>query len=175
MNQKVLGESRSILIDQMSWQNLRQKSLLIKRTFLYFLSNGNPIDEGVLDGGQHFVVWEDPFPKPSYLYALVAGDLGLVKDSYTTLSGKNVDCRIYCDKGNESRCDHAMKSLKNSMKWDEEKFGLEYDLDIYMIVAVDAFNIKPWRIKDLIFSTPTLFLQTRKQQQTVIFLGLNRL
>lgn len=148
------------------------KVIADKTDFPVLLSNGNPIDEGDLDGGQHFVVWEDPFPKPSYLYALVAGDLGLVKDSYTTLSGKNVDCRIYCDKGNESRCDHAMKSLKNSMKWDEEKFGLEYDLDIYMIVAVDAFNMGAMENKGLNIFNSNFVLANKETATDSNFLGI---
>ena len=99
------------------------------------------VDEGDLDNGRHFVKWHDPHKKPCYLFALVAGDLALVKDTFTTSSGKNVDLEIFVDHGNEDKCAHAMESLKNSMKWDEETFGLEYDLDIYMVVAVDSFNI----------------------------------
>ena len=104
------------------------------------LSNGNPLERGELPNGRHYVVWEDPFKKSCYLFALVAGKLGIIKDSHTTPSGKTISLEIYCDPGNESRCLHAMESLKKSMAWDEEKFNLEYDLDIYMIVAVDAFN-----------------------------------
>ena len=85
---------------------------------------------------------------------MVAGDLGLVQDEYTTGSGRKIDLRIYCDKGNEGKCSHAMESLKNSMKWDEDVYGLEYDLDIYMIVAVDAFNMGAMENKGLnIFNT----------------------
>ncbi len=125
-----------------------QKSLPI------LLSNGNLIESGTLDNGKHFAVWNDPFPKPSYLFALVAGDLGLIKDTYTTSSGREVDLRIYCDKGNEDKCHWAMESLKKSMKWDEDRYGLEYDLDIYMIVAVDAFNMGAMENKGLnIFNT----------------------
>src|SRR5690606_16353488 len=113
------------------------------------LSNGNPIESGELPEGKHFAVWEDPFYKPCYLYALVAGDLALVQDSYTTGSGRKIDLRIYIDKGNEDKCDHAMESLKKSMKWDEDRFGLEYDLDIYMIVAVDSFNMGAMENKGL--------------------------
>ncbi|MDH5580885.1 MAG: aminopeptidase N, partial [Bdellovibrionales bacterium] len=118
------------------------------------LSNGNLIESGDLDNNRHFAVWNDPFPKPSYLFALVAGDLGLIQDSYITGSNKEIDLRIYCDKGNEDKCHWAMESLKNSMKWDEERYGLEYDLDIYMIVAVDAFNMGAMENKGLnIFNT----------------------
>ncbi|MFZ9001262.1 MAG: aminopeptidase N [Bacteriovoracaceae bacterium] len=118
------------------------------------LSNGNLIESGDLDNGRHFATWNDPFPKPSYLFALVAGDLGLIKDTYTTGSGREIDLRIYCDKGNEDKCHWAMESLKKSMKWDEDRYGLEYDLDIYMIVAVDAFNMGAMENKGLnIFNT----------------------
>ncbi|MBT3584561.1 MAG: aminopeptidase N [Halobacteriovoraceae bacterium] len=113
------------------------------------LSNGNPIGSGELEDGRHWVEWNDPHPKPSYLYALVAGDLGLVEDFYTTTSGRKVKLQFFVDKGNESKCDHAMESLKKSMKWDEDRFGLEYDLDIYMIVAVDSFNMGAMENKGL--------------------------
>lgn len=127
----------------------KTKVIAKKDRYPILLSNGNPIDRGDLTDGKHYVLWEDPFPKPSYLFALVAGDLGLVKDSYKTQSGRDVSLEIYCDKGNENKCDHAMESLKKSMKWDEEKFGLEYDLDIYMIVAVDSFNMGAMENKGL--------------------------
>ncbi|OFZ72746.1 MAG: aminopeptidase N, partial [Bdellovibrionales bacterium RIFOXYC2_FULL_39_8] len=113
------------------------------------LSNGNPLDHGQMSDGRHWILWEDPFPKPCYLYALVAGDLGLVQDTFTTKSNRQIDLRIYCDKGNEYKCGHAMASLKKSMKWDEDIFGLEYDLDIYMIVAVDSFNMGAMENKGL--------------------------
>lgn len=120
-----------------------------KKLYPILLSNGNKVDSCDLEDGGHSVTWKDPFPKPSYLYALVAGDLGLVSDTYTTGSGRKVDLEIYVDKGNEDQCGHAMLSLKNSMKWDEEVYGLEYDLDIYMIVAVDAFNMGAMENKGL--------------------------
>ena len=113
------------------------------------LSNGNLVDSGDLDDGYHFAIWEDPFPKPAYLYALVAGNLGVVSDTFTTCSGRKIDLKIYCDLGNESQCIHAMDSLKASMKWDEERFDREYDLDIYMIVAVDSFNMGAMENKGL--------------------------
>lgn len=125
------------------------KIIADKNKYPVLLSNGNPVGEGDLSNGLHFSEWEDPFPKPSYLYALVAGDLGLVQDKFVTRSGRTIDLRIYCDKGNEDKCHHAMKSLQNSMKWDEERFGLEYDLDIYMIVAVDSFNMGAMENKGL--------------------------
>ncbi len=125
------------------------KIIADKKLYPVLLSNGNPVAQGDLAGGLHFCEWEDPFPKPSYLYALVAGDLGLIQDKFVTRSGRTIDLRIYCDKGNEEKCHHAMESLKKSMKWDEERFGLEYDLDIYMIVAVDAFNMGAMENKGL--------------------------
>jgi aminopeptidase N len=112
-----------------------------KEKYPILLSNGNPIHyEGDIEGGRHAQVWSDPFPKPSYLFALVAGDLAVVKDEFTTMSGKRVPLEIYVNHGNEDRCQHSLDSLKKSMKWDEDVFGLEYDLDLYMIVAVDDFN-----------------------------------
>ena len=125
------------------------KIIADKSKYPVLLSNGNPVASGDLANGLHFCEWEDPFPKPSYLYALVAGDLGLVQDSFVTRSGRTIDLRVYCDKGNEDKCHHAMESLKKSMKWDEERFGLEYDLDIYMIVAVDSFNMGAMENKGL--------------------------
>lgn len=117
--------------------------------FPVLLSNGNLIDSGSLPGNRHFVVWEDPFLKPSYLFALVAGKLGRIEDYFVTMSGKKVKLEIYCDPGNEHLCHHAMESLKKSMKWDEDKFGREYDLDIYMIVSVDSFNMGAMENKGL--------------------------
>jgi aminopeptidase N len=119
------------------------------------LSNGNKASEYItLEDAKHSMTWHDPHPKPSYLFALVAGDLGVVSDEFTTASGNSVELNIYCDLGNESKCHHAMKSLKESMIWDEEKYGCEYDLDIYNIVAVDAFNMGAMENKGLnIFNT----------------------
>tara|TARA_Y100000780_G_scaffold127456_1_gene114757 strand:+ start:81277 stop:83937 length:2661 start_codon:yes stop_codon:yes gene_type:complete len=148
------------------------KIIADKEQYPVLLSNGNPIAEGDLENGKHFVEWEDPFVKPSYLYALVAGDLGLVQDSYTTMSGRKIDLRIYCDKGNESKCDHAMESLKKSMKWDEDTFGLEYDLDIYMIVAVDAFNMGAMENKGLNIFNSVYVLADEKTATDGNFLGI---
>ena len=113
------------------------------------LSNGNLIDSGELPGGKHFAVWNDPFPKPCYLFALVAGDLGVLKDEFVTMSGRKVDLRIYVEHGNEPKAAYAMDSLKRAMKWDEEAYGREYDLDIFMIVAVSAFNFGAMENKGL--------------------------
>ncbi|TCD14144.1 aminopeptidase N [Oricola cellulosilytica] len=113
------------------------------------LSNGNRIESGLLDNGWHYAVWHDPFPKPSYLFALVAGNLGVVKDSFTTMSGRQVALEIYVEHGKEPRAGYAMDALKRSMRWDEEVFGREYDLDIFMIVAVSDFNMGAMENKGL--------------------------
>ena len=120
-----------------------------KDKFPVLLSNGNLLEQGDLPNGRHFTVWEDPFPKPSYLFALVAGDLGEVVDSYTTMSGRNIDIRFYVDRGNEVRAAHAIESLKQAMKWDEDTFGLECDLNRYMVVAVNSFNFGAMENKGL--------------------------
>ena len=113
------------------------------------LSNGNLTESGDIGTDRHFAVWHDPYPKPSYLFAMVAGDLGVVTDSFTTASGRDVDLRIYCEHGKEDRCAYAMDALKRSMLWDEEAFGREYDLDIFMIVAVSDFNMGAMENKGL--------------------------
>ena len=125
------------------------KVIADKSLYPYLLSNGNKIDEGDLDNNKHFVTWHDPFPKPCYLFALVAGDFDLLTDNFITCSGRNVALEIFVDKGNLHKSAHAMASLKKSMKWDEETFDLEYDLDIYMIVAVDFFNMGAMENKGL--------------------------
>jgi aminopeptidase N len=117
--------------------------------FPVLLSNGNCIEETSLDDGRHRVVWHDPFPKPCYLFALVAGDLRCQKERYTTGSGREIDLRIYVEPENIDKCDHAMRSLKHAMAWDEERYGLEYDLDIFMIVAVNDFNMGAMENKGL--------------------------
>ncbi len=113
------------------------------------LSNGNRVDCGELPGNRHWVRWADPYRKPSYLFALVSGDLVHSEDDYTTRSGREVRLRIYVEKRNHDKCQHAMDSLKKAMAWDEAVFGLEYDLDIYMIVAVDDFNMGAMENKGL--------------------------
>ncbi|HGS5734946.1 aminopeptidase N [Vibrio parahaemolyticus] len=125
------------------------KVIADEATYPYLLSNGNRIAQGEAENGRHWVQWQDPHPKPAYLFALVAGDFDVLRDKYTTMSGRNVDLEIFVDKGNLDRAGHAMTSLINSMKWDEERFGLEYDLDIYMIVAVDFFNMGAMENKGL--------------------------
>jgi aminopeptidase N len=113
------------------------------------LSNGNLVESGDLPGGRHYVVWDDPHPKPSYLFALVGGDLAHIADEFTTASGRHVELRIYCERGKEERCHWAMDSLKRSMAWDERRFGLEYDLDVFNIVAVSDFNMGAMENKGL--------------------------
>ncbi|RLM23044.1 aminopeptidase N [Brenneria alni] len=120
-----------------------------KSRYPYLLSNGNRIAQGDLDDGRHWIEWQDPFPKPCYLFALVAGDFDVLQDRFTTRSGRDVALELYVDRGNLDRAGWAMASLKNAMKWDETRFGLEYDLDIYMIVAVDFFNMGAMENKGL--------------------------
>lgn len=120
-----------------------------KQAYPILLSNGNPLASGEEDDGRHWVTWEDPFKKPAYLFALVAGDLWCVEDSFTTMSGRDVALRIYVEPENIDKCQHAMDSLKKSMKWDEEAYGREYDLDIFMIVAVNDFNMGAMENKGL--------------------------
>ncbi len=111
-----------------------------KTRYPVLLSNGNPGKSGNLDNNRHFAVWEDPFKKPCYLFALVAGDLAVLEDQFKSASGRNVTLKIYSEKENIARCGHAMTSLKQSMAWDEKRFGREYDLDLYQIVAINDFN-----------------------------------
>ncbi|MDD2738276.1 MAG: aminopeptidase N [Methylomonas lenta] len=118
------------------------------------LSNGNKIGHGNLANNRHWVSWEDPFAKPCYLFALVAGQLECVSDSFTTISGREIALEIFVEQHNVDKCAHAMQSLKNAMRWDEDSYGLEYDLDLYMIVAVDHFNMGAMENKGLnVFNT----------------------
>ena len=119
------------------------------KKFPYLLSNGNRMKQEELSDGRHRVEWHDPFPKPSYLFALVAGDFAVTEDSFTTASGRTVALQVYVDHGNEDKVSHTIDSLKRSMLWDEKTFGLEYDLDLFMIVAVDAFNMGAMENKGL--------------------------
>ncbi|MEL7981255.1 aminopeptidase N [Vreelandella titanicae] len=113
------------------------------------LANGNPIERGELEGGRHFVTWEDPHPKPCYLFALVAGNLHSVEDHFTTMSGRDVTLQIWVEKENLDKTEHAMASLKRAMEWDEQAYGREYDLDLFMIVAVNDFNMGAMENKGL--------------------------
>lgn len=129
-----------------------------KSKYPILLSNGNLVEKRDLGDGRHLAKWNDPFRKPAYLYALVAGDLGKIEDHFTTKSGRRVKLEIFVNKGNEDRTAHAMNSLKKSMKWDEEAFGREYDLDIFMIVAVDDFNFGAMENKGLNIFNSSLLL-----------------
>ena len=113
------------------------------------LSNGNAVDSGDSDDGRHWVRWVDPFAKPSYLFALVAGDLACIEDRFETRSGRDVALRFYVEKENAGKCGHAVESLKRAMKWDEDRFGLEYDLDVYHVVATNDFNMGAMENKSL--------------------------
>jgi aminopeptidase N len=131
-----------------------------KEQYPVLLSNGNRIQGGDLADGRHFAVWHDPFPKPSYLFALVAGDLGSIHGSFTTMSGRKVALAIYVEHGNEPRAHYAMDALKRAMKWDEQAYGREYDLDIFMIVAVSAFNMGAMENKGLNIFNDKVLLAT---------------
>lgn len=127
----------------------KTKIIADKKRYPRLLSNGNLIAHGDLDNNKHFVVWEDPFKKPCYLFALVAGNLDCLEDHFITQSGRDITLRIFVEKGMRERCHHAMESLKLAMRWDEEKYGREYDLGIFMIVAVSDFNMGAMENKGL--------------------------
>jgi len=120
-----------------------------KEQWPIMLANGNMEDQGQFDDGRHWTRWHDPHPKPSYLFALVAGDLYRQQDHFTTMSGREVSLQVYVDHENSHKCDHALTSLKQSMLWDEETYGREYDLDVFMIVAVNDFNMGAMENKGL--------------------------
>lgn len=129
-------------------------TLVADKKYPVLLSNGNLISEGELENNRHFATWHDPFKKPAYLFALVAGDLAHISDTFTTCSKREVMLKIFVEPKDLDKCEHAMVSLKNSMRWDEEVYGREYDLDIFMIVAVDDFNMGAMENKGLnIFNT----------------------
>lgn len=128
--------------------------VIADKKFPVLLANGNLIEAGEAEDGRHYAIWHDPFKKPAYLFALVAGDLEHIQDSFTTASGREVALKIFVEGKDLDKCDHAMASLKHSMRWDEEVYGREYDLDIFMIVAVDDFNMGAMENKGLnIFNT----------------------
>ncbi len=133
-----------------------------KSRYPVLLSNGNLKEQGELEAGQHFAIWQDPFPKPSYLFALVAGNLVYLEGMHRTASGKEIVLRIYSEKHNADKCEHALQSLKKAMQWDEDRFGLECDLDIYMIVAVDDFNMGAMENKGLNIFNSSCVLATSK-------------
>ena len=136
------------------------------------LSNGNKKECGEVENNRHFCVWEDPFAKPSYLFALVAGDLGNITESFTTMNEREIELNIYCDKGNEPKCFHAMESLKKAMTWDEEKYAREYDLDIYNIVAVDSFNMGAMENKGLNIFNSTYVLADKESATDQNYMGI---
>ena len=120
-----------------------------KKRYPFLLSNGDKVDEGELSEGRHFAEWRDPHHKPSYLFAMVAGNLERVTGEFVTKSGRKVSLEFFVDHGNGSKASYALESLQKSMKWDEDRFGLEYDLDTYMVVAVDTFNMGAMENKGL--------------------------
>ena len=139
------------------------------------LSNGNPLERGTLDGGKrHYAVWRDPHPKPCYLFALVGGNLASFASDFTTMSGRKVDLRIYVEPGKEERCAWAMDSLKRSMRWDEERFGREYDLDVFNIVAVSDFNMGAMENKGLNIFNDALVLASPETATDSSFMGIER-
>jgi len=130
------------------------KLIADKQQFPVLLSNGNAVEQGELENGRHYAIWHDPFKKPAYLFALVAGDLSVVEDRFTTCTNRDILLQIYVEEKDLNKCDHAMLSLKNSMRWDEQTYGREYDLNRFMIVAVDDFNMGAMENKGLnIFNT----------------------
>jgi aminopeptidase N len=148
------------------------KIMADKTLYPSLLSNGNRVEQGDLVNGRHFVKWVDPFPKPAYLFALVAGQFDCLADSFTTKSGRTVALELFVDKGNLDKTAHAMLSLKNSMKWDEERFNLEYDLDIYMIVAVDFFNMGAMENKGLNIFNSKFVLANSQSATDQDYLGI---
>lgn len=138
-----------------------------KKRYPVLLSNGNKIDGGECSDGRHWVKWEDPFAKPSYLFALVAGDLAVTEDRFTTMGGRNVKIEFYTAEADKPKVGFAVESLKNAMKWDETRFGLEYDLDIFMVVAVGDFNMGAMENKGLnIFNTKFVLADSRTATDT---------
>ena len=148
------------------------KVIAEKAKYPVLLSNGNLEEAGDFPDGRHYALWNDPFPKPSYLFALVAGDLGKIEDTYTTAEGKRVSLNIHVDKGNEPRAHHAMRSLKASMQWDEEQYGRCYDLDVYNIVAVDSFNMGAMENKGLNIFNSHYVLADEETATDSDFLGI---
>lgn len=136
------------------------------------LANGNLIAKGNMDGNRHYAVWEDPYPKPCYLFALVAGRLVAIEDEFVTRSGRHVELKIFVEERNRNKCAHAMTSLKKAMRWDEEVYGLEYDLDIFMIVAVDDFNMGAMENKGLNIFNSKCVLSTPETATDDDYLGI---
>ena len=145
-----------------------------KKSCPVLLSNGNCIDQGDLDGGRHFTTWHDPHKKPCYLFALVAGDLVMTEDHFKTMSGRDVALRIYTRDGDLPQVTFAMKALIDSMKWDEEAYGREYDLDIFNIVAVSDFNMGAMENKSLNIFNTALILAHQDTATDADFLRVER-
>lgn len=143
--------------------------------FPVLLSNGNLLETGELPGARHWALWEDPFRKPSYLFALVAGNLACLADEFVTSSGRTVQLRIYSEQANIEQCHHAMASLKKSMKWDEDRYGLEYDLDLFQIVAVNDFNFGAMENKGLNIFNTSATLADRATATDVDFVNVERI
>ena len=143
-----------------------------EKKYPILLSNGNKVKCHESFNGRHGVTWHDPHPKPSYLFALVAGNLGSISDEFVTMNGNRVALNIYCDLGNEHKCHHAMASLKKAMQWDEEKYGRAYDLDIYNIVAVDSFNMGAMENKGLNIFNSAYVLADMETATDANFMGV---
>jgi len=143
-----------------------------KEKYPVLLSNGNPVESGEMENGQHWVRWQDPFKKPCYLFALVAGNLACIEDSFTTMSGREIKLQIFVEEHNLDKCEHAMRSLQHSMAWDEKKYGREYDLDIYMIVAVDDFNMGAMENKGLNVFNSKYVLAKPESATDIDFVGI---
>jgi len=139
----------TFFVDRPDNMSIYTTKVIAKKSYPHLLSNGNDVERGELEDGRHYVLWEDPFPKPCYLFALVGGDFDVLTDSFTTCSGKNVHLGIYVEKGNLSKTPHAMECLKRSFKWDEERFDREYDLGQFNIVAVSDFTMGAMENKSL--------------------------
>lgn len=142
-----------------------------RKAYPVLLSNGNKQESGS-DGDRHWVQWFDPFPKPSYLFALVAGDLACVSGTFKTMSGRDIDLEFYTEHHNREKCGHALSSLQKAMRWDEETFGLEYDLDLYMVVAVDDFNMGAMENKGLNVFNTQYVLANQHTATDANFLGI---
>ncbi|PPD30783.1 MAG: aminopeptidase N [Hyphomicrobium sp.] len=154
--------------DVLSVYSVRIEADVVEAPIL--LANGNPVERGTLDRGRrHYAVWRDPHPKPCYLFALVAGDLSPVASSFKTMSGRNVDLKIYVEHGKETRATWAMGALKRAMQWDEERFGREYDLDVFNIVAVSDFNMGAMENKGLNIFNDRLILASAETATDSMF------
>ena len=148
------------------------KIIADQKTYPTLLSNGNLMEADTLEDGKHYAVWHDPFPKPSYLFALVAGSFDQITGSFTTQSGREVDIHIYTDKGQADQCYHALEAVKKSMHWDEVNYGLEYDLDLFMIVAVNDFNFGAMENKGLNIFNAKYILASQQTATDSDFAGI---